>query len=67
MTSEKAIRSIANLTRRDGVELLEVAAAVPLRADVTAYPLARVADAIADLRAGRVRGAAVVTVGAPRA
>lgn len=59
---EKVVRSIANLTRRDGVELLELAARVPLRADATPYPLARTVDAIADLRAGRVHGAAVVTV-----
>lgn len=59
---EKVLRSVANLTRKDGVELLEVAAAVPLRADVRPYPLDAVDDAIGDLRAGRVRGAAVVTV-----
>jgi alcohol dehydrogenase, propanol-preferring len=59
---EKTVRSVANLTRRDGVELLEIAAAVPLQADTVVYPLARVADAIADLRSGGVRGAAVVTV-----
>jgi propanol-preferring alcohol dehydrogenase len=59
---EKVLRSVANLTRRDGVELLDLAARIPLRADPVAYPLARVADAIADLRAGRVRGAAVITV-----
>ena len=57
---EKTVRSVANLTRADGVELLEVAAAIPLRADTVVYPLTRVVDAIADLRAGRVRGAAVV-------
>jgi propanol-preferring alcohol dehydrogenase len=59
---EKVIRSVANLTRQDGRELLEMAARIPLRADAVAYPLARVADAIADLRAGRVRGAAVIAV-----
>jgi propanol-preferring alcohol dehydrogenase len=61
---EKVVRSVANLTHRDGVELLAIAAAVPLRVDVTAYPLTRVDDAIADLRAGRGHGAAVVTVNA---
>jgi propanol-preferring alcohol dehydrogenase len=59
---EKVLRSVANLTRQDGIELLEIAAAVPLRADVTSYPLERVDEAIADLRASRVNGAAVVTM-----
>jgi propanol-preferring alcohol dehydrogenase len=59
---EKVLRSVANLTRQDGIELLEIAAAVPLRADVTSYPLERVDEAIGDLRAGRVNGAAVITV-----
>jgi propanol-preferring alcohol dehydrogenase len=59
---EKVLRSVANLTRRDGHELLDLAARIPLHADVTTYPLARVEDAIADLRAGRMHGAAVVTV-----
>jgi propanol-preferring alcohol dehydrogenase len=57
---EKVIRSVANLTRQDGHELLGLAARIPLRANSVAYPLARIDDAIADLRAGRVRGAAVV-------
>lgn len=59
---EKVLRSVANLTRKDGEELLEIAAAVPLRADTTVYALADVDVALADLRAGRVRGAAVVRV-----
>jgi len=59
---EKVVRSVANLTRRDGVELLDLAARIPLRADATTYPLARVDDAIADLRAGSVHGAAVIAV-----
>jgi propanol-preferring alcohol dehydrogenase len=59
---EKVIRSVANLTRQDGRELLELAARIPLHADVAPYPLARTGDAVADLRAGRVHGAAVVTV-----
>jgi len=63
---EKVLRSVANLTRQDGVELLALAAAIPLRADVTAYSLPRVEEAIADLRAGRVRGAAVVYSPAPQ-
>ncbi|HVV83929.1 MAG TPA: alcohol dehydrogenase catalytic domain-containing protein [Kofleriaceae bacterium] len=59
---EKVVRSVANLTHQDGVELLEAAARIPLRADVRSYPLADVEHAFADLRAGRVHGAAVVRV-----
>ncbi|HVK72120.1 MAG TPA: zinc-dependent alcohol dehydrogenase family protein [Kofleriaceae bacterium] len=59
---EKVVRSVANLTRQDGHDVLVLAAKIPLHADAVPYPLARVDDAIADLRAGRVRGAAVITL-----
>jgi len=58
---ERVLRSIANLTRRDGEEFLPLAAAIPVRTHVTTYPLARANDALDDLRAGRVTGAAVLT------
>ena len=57
---ERVVRSVANLTRRDGEEFLALAPAVPVRTTVTAYPLARAGDALEDLRAGRFHGAAVV-------
>ena len=57
---ERTVRSVANLTRRDGEELLELAAEVPLRTEVVPYPLSRANDALADLRGGRLRGAAVL-------
>lgn len=57
---ERTVRSVANLTRRDGEELLALAPAVPLRAEVVRYPLARANEALADLRAGRLTGAAVL-------
>jgi propanol-preferring alcohol dehydrogenase len=57
---ERSVRSVANLTRKDGDELLGLAPAAGVRTEVTTYPLARANDALADLRAGRVRGAAVV-------
>jgi propanol-preferring alcohol dehydrogenase len=65
---ERAVRSVANLTRRDGEELLPLAAEVPVRTTVTAYPLARANEALADLRAGTLHGAAVLSVtdGDPR-
>jgi propanol-preferring alcohol dehydrogenase len=57
---ERSIRSVANLTRSDGHELLELAPRVPVQTHVTVYPLERAEDALADLRAGRFEGAAVL-------
>jgi propanol-preferring alcohol dehydrogenase len=57
---ERMIRSVANLTRRDGQEFLELAAQIPVRTTVTTYPLERAEDALADLRAGRFEGSAVI-------
>ena len=57
---ERVVRSVANLTRDDGYEFLDVAPRVPVRTEVTEYPLERANDALEDLRAGRFRGAAVV-------
>jgi propanol-preferring alcohol dehydrogenase len=60
---ERVVRSVANLTRRDGEEFLALAPAVPIHTRVQLYPLERANEALDDLRAGRVRGAAVLTVG----
>jgi propanol-preferring alcohol dehydrogenase len=57
---ERTVRSIANLTRRDGEELLALAPRVPVRTEVVPYPLERANEALADLRDGRLRGAAVL-------
>jgi alcohol dehydrogenase, propanol-preferring len=57
---ERVLRSVANLTRADGVELLDVAPRVPVRTHVTAYALEDAGRALDDLRAGRFTGAAVV-------
>jgi propanol-preferring alcohol dehydrogenase len=57
---ERTVRSVANLTRRDGEELLALAPQVPIRTEVVPYPLARANEALADLREGRLRGAAVL-------
>jgi propanol-preferring alcohol dehydrogenase len=59
---ERVLRSVANLTRRDGDEFLALAPKVPVRTSVQTYPLAHANDALADLRDGRVRGAAVLTM-----
>jgi propanol-preferring alcohol dehydrogenase len=57
---ERTLRSVANLTRADGSEFLALAPRVPVRTHVTAYALEDVGDALADLRSGRLTGAAVV-------
>jgi propanol-preferring alcohol dehydrogenase len=59
---ERILRSVANLTREDGREFLELAPRIPVRTQVTTYPLADANRALGDLRAGRVRGAAVLIV-----
>jgi alcohol dehydrogenase, propanol-preferring len=60
---ERVVRSVANLTRQDGHEFLDVAPRVPVHTEVTEYPLERANEALEDLRAGRFRGAAVVVPG----
>jgi len=62
---ERTVRSVANLTRADGLEFLELAARVPLRVEVQPYALAQANAALDDLRGGRVRGAAVLDCRAP--
>jgi propanol-preferring alcohol dehydrogenase len=57
---ERVLRSVANLTRRDGVEFFERIRAVSLRPQTTRYPLSDVARALEDLRNGRLQGSAVV-------
>ena len=57
---ERQLLSVANLTRADAAEFLHFAASRPLHVETTTYPLARANDALADLRAGRLKGAAVL-------
>jgi propanol-preferring alcohol dehydrogenase len=59
---ERVLRSVANLTRRDGEEFLALAPQVPVRVFVQTYPLEQANDALADLRGGRIRGAGVLTM-----
>jgi alcohol dehydrogenase, propanol-preferring len=63
---ERTLRSVANLQRRDGKEFLALAARVPVRTHVTTYPLDGVDRALADMRAGRLEGAAVIDMEAGR-
>ena len=62
---ERVLRSVANLTRADGAALLALAPRIPLRPQVTTYPLERAQEALDDLRAGRLEGAAVVVLSSP--
>jgi propanol-preferring alcohol dehydrogenase len=57
---ERSIRSVANLTRRDAEEFLAIAPKVPVKTHVTTYKLEQANEALADLRAGRFTGAAVL-------
>ncbi|GAB6274607.1 MAG: zinc-dependent alcohol dehydrogenase family protein [Peptococcaceae bacterium] len=61
---ERSIRSVANLTRRDGEEFLALAPKVPVRTEVQTFPLSAANEALNALRQGKVRGAAVLTVAA---
>jgi alcohol dehydrogenase, propanol-preferring len=60
---ERLVRSVANLTRRDGEAFLRLAPHVPVRTATTPYPLGAANEALADLREGRLRGAAVLMAG----
>jgi alcohol dehydrogenase, propanol-preferring len=60
---ERTVRSVANLTRRDGEEFMALAPTVPVTTQIRLYPLADANLALDDLRHGRVRGAAVLSVG----
>ena len=57
---ERTLRSVANLTRRDGEELLALAPTIPVRTTVQTFPLADAERALDLLRLGRIRGAAVL-------
>jgi propanol-preferring alcohol dehydrogenase len=59
---ERSVRSVANLTRRDGIELLGLAKAVPIRTTVRTFALAEANDALDRLRAGDINGAAVLVL-----
>jgi propanol-preferring alcohol dehydrogenase len=62
---ERVVRSVANLTRQDAEEFMALAPQVPVRTEVEVYPLAEANDVLARLRAGEVRGAAVLRVSEP--
>jgi propanol-preferring alcohol dehydrogenase len=57
---ERVLCSVANLTRQDAVEFLDLARLIPVRAQTTVFPLEKANEAIAALRAGKISGAAVL-------
>jgi len=59
---ERQVRSVANLTRKDGEEFLALAPRVPVTTDVHPYALSKANEALNDLRAGNFKGAAVLTM-----
>ena len=59
---ERSLSSVANLTRADGREFLELAPKVPVRTEVTEYPLERANEALGDIRSGKLTGAAVLRI-----
>jgi len=59
---ERIVRSVANLTRKDGEEFMALAPKVPVKTEVHPYPLAKANEALDDLRHGRFQGAAVIVI-----
>ncbi len=57
---ERAIVSVANLTRRDAIDFLDLAAHVPIKTETRVYPLSEANTALDDLRSGKLTGAAVL-------
>ncbi len=57
---ERELKSVANLTRQDGEDFFRIVPKVGIKTETTAYPLTRANEALADLRAGRLHGAAVL-------
>jgi propanol-preferring alcohol dehydrogenase len=59
---EREVRSVANLTRRDGEELLALAPQVPVRTEIEVFPLEQANEALSRLRDGKLQGAAVLVM-----
>ncbi len=60
---ERQIRSVANFTRRDAMEFLDLAAEIPIRTVVESFPLEQANDALEAVKDGSVQGAAVLETG----
>ncbi len=62
---ERVLRSVANLTRADASEFLALAPRIPVRTEVHKFPLLSANEALSSLRSGKVKGAAVLSIGEP--
>ncbi len=60
---ERQLRSVANVTRRDATEFMALAASIPIRTQADLFPLEAGNDALQALATGKIRGAAVLTMG----
>ena len=60
---ERMVRSVANLTRRDGMEFLALAPGIPVRTQVQTFPLEKANEALESLRTGQIHGAGVLVTG----
>lgn len=59
---ERSVRSVANLTRQDGKEFLALAPKIPIKTEITTYPLEQTNQALDDLRKGKLKGSAVIVM-----
>jgi propanol-preferring alcohol dehydrogenase len=59
---ERSIESVANLTRQDGIDFMQLAPEVPVRTNITTYPLEKANEALEDLRAGNFEGSAILEI-----
>jgi propanol-preferring alcohol dehydrogenase len=59
---ERVLRSVANLTRRDGIEFFEIAPRIPVKTHVQPFKFSQANEALERLRSGRIQGAAVLVV-----
>ncbi|OPZ97499.1 MAG: hypothetical protein BWY71_01594 [Planctomycetes bacterium ADurb.Bin412] len=59
---EKELKSVANITRADAAEFLQIAAEIPIRPQVQEFPLARIGEALQLLKQGKIRGAGVLRI-----
>jgi propanol-preferring alcohol dehydrogenase len=59
---ERSVRSVANLTRQDGVEFFDIASKVPIRTEIETFSLSEANTALEYLRNGRIKGAAVLVM-----
>ncbi|MBW2504626.1 MAG: alcohol dehydrogenase, partial [Deltaproteobacteria bacterium] len=59
---ERIVRSVANLTRQDGIDFFDLAADISIRTEIQTYHLEQANQALSDLRNGRVQGAAVLVM-----